>query len=103
MILLYSIYLLRQCDPLWLNNKTAPLEGFSWGGRSKRETTGLLMWSNPFLIPLPSGEQVAVVLVDTQGTFDIETIVQECATVFKSQSPCQFGAGVQSLPQHHRT
>nr|CAD7459274.1 unnamed protein product [Timema tahoe] len=74
--------LLRQCDPLWLNNKTAPLEGFSWGGRSKRETTGLLMWSNPFLIPLPSGEQVAVVLVDTQGTFDIETIVQECATVF---------------------
>nr|CAD7413613.1 unnamed protein product [Timema poppensis] len=51
-------YLNSQCDPLWLNNKTAPLEGFSWGGRSKRETTGLLMWSDPFLISLPSGEQV---------------------------------------------
>nr|CAD7429919.1 unnamed protein product [Timema monikensis] len=76
------VCLLRQCDPLWLNNKTAPLEGFSWGGRSKRETTGLLMWSEPFLISLPGGEQVAVVLVDTQGTFDIDTIVQECATVF---------------------
>ncbi|XP_063237840.1 atlastin-like isoform X2 [Bacillus rossius redtenbacheri] len=39
------------------------------------------MWSQPFLITVPSGEQVAVILIDTQGTFDIETIVQECATV----------------------
>ncbi|WAR20182.1 ATLA2-like protein [Mya arenaria] len=57
-------------------------QGFSWRGGSERETTGILLWSEPFCITLPSGEQVAVLLMDTQGAFDSESTVRDCATVF---------------------
>lgn len=66
----------------WLGPEDVPLEGFSWRGGSERETTGILMWSEIFLTTLPNGEKVAVILLDTQGTFDSESTVRDCATVF---------------------
>ncbi|XP_046658288.1 atlastin-like isoform X1 [Homalodisca vitripennis] len=66
----------------WLGADDAPLEGFAWRGGSDRETTGILMWSEAFIATLPSGEKVAVVLMDTQGAFDQESTVKDCATVF---------------------
>ena len=36
----------------------------------ERDTTGILMWSKVFLIKTDSGKEVAVALVDTQGSFD---------------------------------
>ncbi|XP_054265961.1 atlastin isoform X2 [Macrosteles quadrilineatus] len=66
----------------WLGPDDAPLEGFSWRGGSDRETTGILVWSEAFVAPLPSGEKVAVLLMDTQGAFDQESTVKDCATVF---------------------
>uniref|UniRef100_A0A1B6CQF1 GB1/RHD3-type G domain-containing protein n=1 Tax=Clastoptera arizonana TaxID=38151 RepID=A0A1B6CQF1_9HEMI len=66
----------------WLGPEDAPLEGFSWRGGSERETTGILMWSEVFLTTTPSGEKVAIILLDTQGTFDSESTVRDCATVF---------------------
>ena len=36
----------------------------------ERDTTGILMWSKVFLVKTPSGKEVAVALVDTQGSFD---------------------------------
>ncbi|KAF4527359.1 hypothetical protein B566_EDAN001138 [Ephemera danica] len=66
----------------WLGEEEAPLEGFSWRGGSERDTTGILMWSEVFLVDLPSGEKVAVLLMDTQGAFDSQSTVRDCATVF---------------------
>ncbi|XP_065167409.1 atlastin isoform X2 [Atheta coriaria] len=66
----------------WLGPQDVPLEGFSWRGGSERETTGIQMWSEVFLTELKSGEKVAIVLLDTQGTFDSESTVKDCATVF---------------------
>lgn len=40
------------------------------------------MWSDIFLTELPSGEKVAIILLDTQGAFDSESTVRDCATVF---------------------
>jgi len=34
------------------------LKGFDWRGGATRHTTGMLMWSEPFLMSLPSGEEV---------------------------------------------
>ena len=48
----------------------APLTGFHWRGGADRDTTGTLMWSKVFEVKLPSGKDVAVVLMDTQGAFD---------------------------------
>ncbi|KAL4238639.1 putative RING-H2 finger protein [Mactra antiquata] len=75
-------YLNADCSPDWLGDDESPLEGFSWRGGSERETTGILLWSEPFCFTLPNGEEVAVLLMDTQGAFDSESTVRDCATVF---------------------
>ena len=36
----------------------------------ERDTTGILMWSKVFLVKTDKGKEVAVALVDTQGSFD---------------------------------
>ncbi|KOB70941.1 Atlastin [Operophtera brumata] len=69
-------------DGTWLGGDSEPLEGFSWRGGSKRNTTGILLWSEPILTSLPSGEKVAVLLMDTQGTFDSKSTVRDCSTIF---------------------
>ncbi|RVE51064.1 hypothetical protein evm_004207 [Chilo suppressalis] len=66
----------------WMGPEDEPLEGFSWRGGSERDTTGILMWSQPFHAILPSGEKVVILLMDTQGTFDSESTVRDNATVF---------------------
>lgn len=40
------------------------------------------MWSEIFLHDYPSGEKVAIILLDTQGAFDSQSTVRDCATVF---------------------
>lgn len=75
----------------WLGDADAPLEGFSWRGGSERDTTGILLWSEPYLVrrrrKKPGSreeeeEEIAVLLMDTQGAFDSLSTVRDCATVF---------------------
>ena len=40
--------------------------GFSWRSGSERETTGIWMWNQPYFRKVSSGEDVAIVLIDTQ-------------------------------------
>ena len=42
----------------WMGDEEEDLTGFPWRGGADRETTGIMMWSKPFLIKLPSDEQV---------------------------------------------
>jgi atlastin len=68
---------------LWIGGDLEPLKGFPWRGGSTRETTGILLWSKPFTVKLPpTGEEVVVLLMDTQGAFDNRSTVKDCATVF---------------------
>ncbi|VEN57479.1 unnamed protein product [Callosobruchus maculatus] len=75
-------YILKQNTSEWIGSEEAPLEGFSWKGGSERDTTGILMWSEVFTTELNTGEKVAVILLDTQGTWDSKSTVKECATIF---------------------
>lgn len=75
-------YLQADGSDRWLGDENAPLTGFHWRGGAERDTTGILLWSKPFLRRLPSGEQIAVLLLDTQGAFDSHSTVKDCATVF---------------------
>eukprot|EP00911_Craspedida_sp_UC1_P001957 UC1_evm1s1504 len=61
-------------------------KGFRFQHGVERDTTGMWMWSRPFVRALPSGERVAVLLVDTQGTFDNKTTTQENASIFAFNS-----------------
>ncbi|XP_076306362.1 atlastin-2-like isoform X1 [Tachypleus tridentatus] len=75
-------YMKAQGSPDWMGDDETPLTGFSWRGGSERDTTGILLWDEVFQVILPSGEKVAVLLMDTQGAFDSESTVKDCATVF---------------------
>jgi len=75
-------YLIKDGEDDWMGDEEEDLTGFPWRGGADRETTGIMMWSKPFLIKLPSGEQVVVLLMDTQGAFDSSSTVKDCATVF---------------------
>jgi atlastin len=76
-------YLQSGCGAIdWIGDGMTPLKGFSWRGGSERDTTGILMWSEPFVVKLDNGSDVAIVLMDTQGAFDSEYTVRDSATVF---------------------
>ncbi|KAM3824506.1 atlastin-3 isoform 2-T5 [Vipera latastei] len=66
----------------WLGVGDEPLMGFSWRGGSDPETTGIQIWSEVFIVKKPNGKKVAVVLMDTQGAFDSQSTVKDCATIF---------------------
>ncbi|CAF1266231.1 unnamed protein product [Adineta steineri] len=75
-------YLRAKDNKEWLGKENEPLKGFDWRGGATRHTTGMLMWSEPFLLSLPNGEEIAVFLMDTQGTFDSNSTVFENAFIF---------------------
>ncbi|XP_036619097.1 atlastin-3 isoform X2 [Trichosurus vulpecula] len=66
----------------WLGDEDEPLTGFSWRGGSDPETTGIQIWSEIFIVEKPNGKKVAVILMDTQGAFDSQSTVKDCATIF---------------------
>lgn len=41
-----------------------------------------MLWSQPYLMKNQDGEEVAVLLMDTQGAFDSQSTVRDCATIF---------------------
>lgn len=53
----------------WMGPPDLPLTGFSWQKSSKRETSGIIMWSDVFLHTTNAGDDVAIILADTQGLF----------------------------------
>ncbi|XP_068948042.1 atlastin-1 isoform X2 [Petaurus breviceps papuanus] len=75
-------YMYNQVSIDWVGDYDEPLTGFSWRGGSERETTGIQIWSEVFLINKPDGKKVAVLLMDTQGTFDSQSTLRDSATVF---------------------
>uniref|UniRef100_A0A674NXF8 Atlastin GTPase 2 n=1 Tax=Takifugu rubripes TaxID=31033 RepID=A0A674NXF8_TAKRU len=66
----------------WMGGDEEPLTGFTWRGGCERETTGIQAWSEVFVVNKPDGSKVAVLLVDTQGAFDSQSTIKDCATVF---------------------
>ncbi|KAH7701145.1 atlastin, partial [Aphelenchoides avenae] len=55
---------------------------FHWAAGRKGITKGIHMWPKPFVLRKRSGEKIAVVLMDSQGTEDLESDNGECVVVF---------------------
>lgn len=64
----------------WFNRKLD--REFHWKNSADRQTTGILVWSEPFAMTDGAGRQVAVLLMDTQGCFDDQTTTNENSLVF---------------------
>ncbi|XP_073710289.1 atlastin-3 [Misgurnus anguillicaudatus] len=75
-------YMYKKPGEDWLGQENEPLTGFSWRGGSEPETTGIQLWSEVFVVEKKDGSEVAVVLMDTQGAFDSQSTVKDCATIF---------------------
>ncbi|CAM4678743.1 unnamed protein product [Lepidochelys kempii] len=58
-------------DGSWMGQEDELLEGFEWRADMQQVTKGVWAWSQPFWV-LAKGEKVAVLLVDTEGSMDIE-------------------------------
>eukprot|EP00535_Pseudo-nitzschia_heimii_P009152 CAMPEP_0197173506 /NCGR_PEP_ID=MMETSP1423-20130617/410_1 /TAXON_ID=476441 /ORGANISM="Pseudo-nitzschia heimii, Strain UNC1101" /LENGTH=592 /DNA_ID=CAMNT_0042622331 /DNA_START=90 /DNA_END=1868 /DNA_ORIENTATION=+ len=56
-------------------------DAFHWKGGSDRDTTGIWMWSLPHFVK-KGGENMAVLIVDSQGMFDNETTMSLTASIF---------------------
>jgi len=57
--------------------------GFGWRSGRERTTTGIWMFSTPFVRTNPAtGGKIAVLLMDTQGMFDMQTPPQLTAAIF---------------------
>ncbi|VDD97691.1 unnamed protein product [Enterobius vermicularis] len=70
----------RSCEGMMELTNLA--SGFSWRGGSTRETSGITMWSKPFLLRSVEGEEIAVLLIDTEGFFDAQSTSADCARIF---------------------
>lgn len=59
------------------------LRGFAWRGGHERQTTGIWMWSEPFIWKsASSSEPFAILLMDTQGMFDNQTTMDVTVQIF---------------------
>lgn len=67
----------------WMGSNTDPLQGFSWQSGTKRVTAGVMVWSDFFLFTKDTtGEDIAVVIMDTQGLFDNKTSPVQNSSIF---------------------
>lgn len=45
-------------DETWMGGDDEPLTGFTWRGGCERETTGIQIWSEVFVVDKPDGSKV---------------------------------------------
>lgn len=79
----------KKCDWLIGNDKIA---GFEWRGGMERVTSGILIWSKPFICQDKLRRKVAVLLMDTQGIFDRQSTIKDSAGIV---SLCSLISSVQ--------
>lgn len=65
----------------WMGANDEPLVGFSWKAGTERHTSGVVIWSDIFLLDKPN-EKIAIVLLDTQGLFDDKTSPADNSRIF---------------------
>lgn len=75
-------YMRNRTQENWMADTNAPLQGFPWRGGSQPETSGILIWSEVFVVTTTERRKVAVVFMDTQGMFDCTSTIKEGATLF---------------------
>ncbi|RWS22404.1 Atlastin-1 family protein-like protein [Leptotrombidium deliense] len=55
---------------------------FAWNGGNKKVTSGIYLWSEPFFIRKPDGNEIGLLLMDTQGCFGDDSGLQESGLMF---------------------
>lgn len=66
----------------WLGDPNEPVNGFKWRGGCERHTVGIKAWDEVFLVQTSSGQEIAVLLLDTQGMHDDRSTMSEIGNIF---------------------
>lgn len=76
-------YLYHDGKSNWMGDDKTPLKGFDWTTSMDPNTKGIYLWDEAFMVPTTSGgEEMAVLLMDTQGAFDSESTNDLTANIF---------------------
>eukprot|EP00079_Xenopus_tropicalis_P038918 XP_017952689.1 PREDICTED: RING finger protein 112-like [Xenopus tropicalis] len=59
-------------EPISLGGEDEPLSGFEWRAGTESITKGIWIWNKPFVLER-NGEKMAVFVLDTEGSLDIES------------------------------
>lgn len=73
-------FLLRHASGM--GDQMGRLQGFTWQGGWDAVTRGIFVWNEVFLVRTPEGREVAVVFMDTQGTFDTASDATDWTIIF---------------------
>lgn len=79
---LESITILGIDESSLFNDLEQKVTGFNWKRGTERETSGILIWSEIFYYTMSNGTKIGILLMDTQGIFDNNTLAHDNLTVF---------------------
>ncbi|XP_056391433.1 RING finger protein 112-like isoform X2 [Hyla sarda] len=75
--ILRALYNLEKGQPVSLGGADETLSGFKWRSGTDSVTKGIWVWSRPFILER-NGEKMAVFVLDTEGSLDIESDRETC-------------------------
>lgn len=75
--ILRALYSLEKGQPVSLGKEDEPLTGFDWKSGTDSLTKGIWVWDRPFILER-NGEKMAVFILDTEGSLDIESDRETC-------------------------
>jgi atlastin len=64
------------------DNSSQPLTGFTWKGGEDATTEGIVIWSEPYILKNKDGKEVAILLMDTQGSFNVQDTLKNNVDIF---------------------
>ena len=67
--------------PEWMKN-IRKNDGFQFKSGRTRETTGINVWSEPYVIQTKAGKDIAIIVMDSQGLYDQETSANDNVKLF---------------------
>jgi Guanylate-binding protein, N-terminal domain len=69
-----------------MGDENQPLTGFNWKSGSERDTSGIVIWPDVFLHTTETGEDLAIILMDSQGLFSSSSTPAEDSKIFGIQT-----------------
>ncbi|XP_073502339.1 RING finger protein 112-like [Phyllobates terribilis] len=78
--ILRALHSLENGQPISLGDQDEPLKGFEWKSGIESLTKGIWMWNRPFILER-NGDKMAVFILDTEGSLDIESDRETCVKI----------------------
>ncbi|XP_075034913.1 RING finger protein 112-like [Mixophyes fleayi] len=75
--ILRALHSQEKGEPVSLGERYEPLKGFEWSPGTDSVTKGIWMWNRPFILE-KNRQKMAVFVLDTEGSLDIESDRETC-------------------------